>query len=189
VTVQPDDAPLDGFAAWQEQTAALERMAKAAGLEGRRPALPPPNPLLMATADDTPAVPLVGPTSAAAPVGDGAPGDGLREQIARWLWERSVWQHENWEPTDEAWSSYRHRDVWLTSADDLLAGPLAPTLAALDRVREQPSGMQIALAWHDVTCPEAEDCRDRQLHALSSPVATLHLPRFLDRLSALRGEQ
>lgn len=45
----------------------------------------------------------------------------------------------------------------------------------------------IRLAWHDVTCPEAEDCRTRALHAASSVVADAVLPRFLDRLRALDG--
>lgn len=45
---------------------------------------------------------------------------------------------------------------------------------------------QIGLAWHDVVCPEAEDCRDRSLHAASMPLCyggTMR--RFLDRLDQI----
>lgn len=43
----------------------------------------------------------------------------------------------------------------------------------------------IALAWHDVTCPQAETCPDRGMHAADSVVASTILPRFLDRLDQL----
>lgn len=44
-----------------------------------------------------------------------------------------------------------------------------------------------SLAWHDVTCPEGPDCRDRQLHAASEAVAnTGTLDRFLARLVEIR---
>jgi hypothetical protein len=41
----------------------------------------------------------------------------------------------------------------------------------------------IGLAWHDVTCPEGPECRSRDLHAASEPLAVSgHLERFLHRL-------
>lgn len=44
----------------------------------------------------------------------------------------------------------------------------------------------IARAWHDVTCPEAGDCRDRLLHSAAQPLAnTGVLHRFMDRLDYL----
>jgi hypothetical protein len=47
----------------------------------------------------------------------------------------------------------------------------------------------IALAWHDVTCPEGPDCLDRSLHAAGQQLAsTGMLGRFLDRLSEIETE-
>lgn len=44
----------------------------------------------------------------------------------------------------------------------------------------------VALAWHDVTCPEGADCRDRPLHAASAPLAnTGILSAFLARFEEL----
>jgi len=44
----------------------------------------------------------------------------------------------------------------------------------------------VALAWHDVVCPEGEDCRDRDLHAMSEPVASSGVAlRFAMRLAVL----
>lgn len=44
----------------------------------------------------------------------------------------------------------------------------------------------IVLAWHDVTCPEGPECRDRPLHAAEASVASSgHLERFLERLTEL----
>jgi hypothetical protein len=99
VTGQPDDGPLDGFATWQEQTAALEDMAKAAGLDGGD--IPPGR--CTEVLDGIVAGPIItcrhvhghagGHESAegtvwwsraAVPVGGGTPGDGLRE-LAEWL--------------------------------------------------------------------------------------------------------
>ena len=43
-------------------------------------------------------------------------------------------------------------------------------------------------AWHDVTCPEGPECRDRALHARGMPVVYGGvLSRFLERYEALRG--
>ena len=43
---------------------------------------------------------------------------------------------------------------------------------------------QIALAWHDVTCPEAGGCQSRRQHAQASPVVNGGvLERFLERLA------
>jgi hypothetical protein len=48
----------------------------------------------------------------------------------------------------------------------------------------------IALAWHDVVCPEGSECRDRPMHAASQQLAsTGHLERFLERLSELELEE
>lgn len=47
------------------------------------------------------------------------------------------------------------------------------------------SAPAVALAWHDVTCPQAEGCPDRGLHAADSIVASTILPRFLVRLEEL----
>ena len=42
------------------------------------------------------------------------------------------------------------------------------------------------LAWHDVTCPEGPECRDRRLHSISDVLAnTGVLDRFLARLEEL----
>lgn len=44
----------------------------------------------------------------------------------------------------------------------------------------------IAQAWHDVTCPEGEDCRDRVLHSASQALASSGvLQAFLERLDQL----
>lgn len=44
----------------------------------------------------------------------------------------------------------------------------------------------VSLAWHDVTCPEGVDCRDRLLHAAFQPIHNSgHLMSFLDRLAEL----
>lgn len=41
----------------------------------------------------------------------------------------------------------------------------------------------VAEAWHDVTCPEAEECGDRAMHTMSSPLVNSGvLDRLLDRL-------
>ena len=41
----------------------------------------------------------------------------------------------------------------------------------------------VAEAWHDTVCPEAEDCPDRSLHAMSQTLVTTGvLERFLERL-------
>ncbi len=47
----------------------------------------------------------------------------------------------------------------------------------------------VARSWHDVTCPEGPDCRDRVLHSAAQPLA--HggiLARFLERLEELEGD-
>ncbi|WP_100499372.1 hypothetical protein [Geodermatophilus chilensis] len=121
MTGQPDDGPLDGFATWQEQTAALEDMAKAAGLDGE------PCGCRSAYVHDHGCTKFA---RAAVPVGDGAPGDELRERIARTICESDGvdWNHYLTGELD-LHSDYR------ANAGALLSGPLAPTLAALDRVR------------------------------------------------------
>lgn len=44
----------------------------------------------------------------------------------------------------------------------------------------------IHLAWHDVTCPEGPECRDRDLHAVSSSVVQTGIAeRFALRLAEL----
>jgi hypothetical protein len=49
---------------------------------------------------------------------------------------------------------------------------------------EAPSDADIALAWHDVTCPEGQDCRDRLIHSLgASLVNSGVLHRFLEALN------
>jgi hypothetical protein len=46
------------------------------------------------------------------------------------------------------------------------------------------SDEEIALAWHDVTCPERQNCRDRHLHSRGHPLVTSGIVRgFLDRLA------
>ena len=50
----------------------------------------------------------------------------------------------------------------------------------------QPGAATVALAWHDVTCPEGYDCRDRPLHTASLPLANSGvLVAFLDRLRVM----
>lgn len=50
--------------------------------------------------------------------------------------------------------------------------------------------VQIALAWHDVACPEGFDCRDRVPHSMAQPLVTTGmLAAFLERLAELRAEQ
>lgn len=47
----------------------------------------------------------------------------------------------------------------------------------------------IARAWHDVTCPEGPDCRDRLVHSAAQMLAyTGMLARFLERLTELNYE-
>lgn len=46
---------------------------------------------------------------------------------------------------------------------------------------------EIGLAWHDVTCPEAGRCRDRELHARSAPLATSGLLRRFVNLLLVDG--
>ena len=46
----------------------------------------------------------------------------------------------------------------------------------------------VAAAWHDVTCPEGQDCRTRHVHAMSATMVTTGLlGRFLARLRALEA--
>jgi hypothetical protein len=50
----------------------------------------------------------------------------------------------------------------------------------------RPDTRTVGLAFHDVTCPEGPECRDRELHALSAPlVSSGVLERFLERLDQL----
>ena len=62
-------------------------------------------------------------------------------------------------------------------------------MTAPDRpTREQVDAAVIAQAWHDVTCPEGPDCRDRLLHAASEPIAYAGVAAaFLARHAALVG--
>ena len=53
-------------------------------------------------------------------------------------------------------------------------------LGDLDRPADQ---LEVALAWHDLTCPEAEECRSRHVHAISNTLAnTGLLGQFFDRM-------
>lgn len=46
----------------------------------------------------------------------------------------------------------------------------------------------VALAWHDVTCPNGRDCRDRDVHSMAQPLAnTGMLDLFLHRLAEFEG--
>lgn len=46
----------------------------------------------------------------------------------------------------------------------------------------------VARAWHDITCPEGADCRDRLLHSASQTIAnTGHLALFLARVEELEA--
>jgi hypothetical protein len=48
----------------------------------------------------------------------------------------------------------------------------------------------VARAWHDVTCPEGADCRDRLLHSAAQPLAnTGWLDLFLRRLEDLEQRE
>lgn len=48
----------------------------------------------------------------------------------------------------------------------------------------------IAQAWHDVTCPEGPDCRDRLIHSAAQVLAyTGVLDLFLHRLEDLEQRQ
>lgn len=40
----------------------------------------------------------------------------------------------------------------------------------------------LRLAWHDVTCPEGDECRDRNLHALGYPEMVATVWRCLEKL-------
>lgn len=50
--------------------------------------------------------------------------------------------------------------------------PTAPTTAGSD---------PLALAWHDETCPEGEQCRSRSLHAMSAAVVSSGILRNVVR--------
>ena len=61
-------------------------------------------------------------------------------------------------------------------------GPPAPLPSATIRPTRRPQRPEkvedtladaLVLAWHDVTCPEGEDCRDRSLHSLSGAMPVL----------------
>lgn len=42
---------------------------------------------------------------------------------------------------------------------------------------------EVALVWHDLTCPEADQCRSRALHAAGHPLITSGLlHKFAERL-------
>jgi hypothetical protein len=176
VTGPPDDAPLDGFATWQEQTAAVEALAKAAGLDDDdgqpsyfrdewRTVVVDEDDFRLAchlvrnwrgTSDgsdpeliDRIAAALTH-ARAAVPVGDGVSSDGLREELARWLYDES------------------RLTIPQFVADALLSrSPLAPTLAALDRVRAELDRQQRNCA----------DCRQG------------YDDKHTDLRRALRGEQ
>lgn len=46
-----------------------------------------------------------------------------------------------------------------------------------------------ALAWHDATCPESTECRDRELHAMGAPMVTSGLlDAYHEHLAVLEGE-
>jgi hypothetical protein len=65
----------------------------------------------------------------------------------------------------------------------LQVGPAAPAVSEVASA-SGPSPDRIRLAWHDVTCPEAGQCRDRHLHSLGSNIVNAGvLNRFLDVLN------
>jgi hypothetical protein len=71
------------------------------------------------------------------------------------------------------------RKVLLRVADGSLSSDDAVRAAVEDARHEL-----IALAWHDVTCAEAQECRDRRLHSQDSALVTSGLlGRFLARLA------
>lgn len=48
----------------------------------------------------------------------------------------------------------------------------------------------VNLAWHDATCAEAEDCRDRVMHSAANPIANSGvLEDFIERLNRLACER
>jgi hypothetical protein len=203
-TPGPGDAAVEPFASWQEQTAAAEALAKAAGLEAPdlayaltralgifhmqpewtgREIVSGTDDRSIATAQgrweeveaeraaqvdamqealNDPDVRAALNARAAVPVGDGAPGDGLRERIARTICESDGvdWNHYLTGELD-LHSDYR------ANAGALLSGPLAPTLAALDRVRAELDRQQRTCA----------DCRQG------------YDDKHTDLRRALRGEQ
>lgn len=47
----------------------------------------------------------------------------------------------------------------------------------------------IAQAWHDITCAEGPDCRDRGFHSTCQAIANSgHLAMFLERLAELHAQ-
>lgn len=62
-----------------------------------------------------------------------------------------------------------------------------PAVTDLDYQYEGTMPDQRALSWHDVTCPEGPDCRDRELHAIGVPIVTTGiLDRYHKRLEELQ---
>lgn len=69
----------------------------------------------------------------------------------------------------------------------------AKTCADLTRWRDaaerRHTGEEIALAWHDATCPESQDCPDRRTHSRRQVMVhsgVVH--RFLERLGVATEE-
>jgi hypothetical protein len=59
--------------------------------------------------------------------------------------------------------------------------PAQPMPPLVDPTHNDPR--KVRLAWHDVTCPEGEECRSRELHG-NSGLARNIVPQFLERLGA-----
>ena len=47
---------------------------------------------------------------------------------------------------------------------------------------EKYSTADVRRAWHDATCPEGEECPDREVHALAFESMSVALELFLDYL-------
>lgn len=92
----------------------------------------------------------------------------------------------NFETTTEG-----YRDAWREVVD-----AVAEVLAeqgdgiVLDRPLHEAHPALVARAWHDITCPEGPDCRERLLHSAAQTLAnTGMLARFLERLAELHANR
>lgn len=67
--------------------------------------------------------------------------------------------------------------------------PMTDEALAVETMRGSTRRAKIALAWHDITCPEGDECRDRPLHAASMPLTNGGLiERFIERCKELEVE-
>lgn len=98
--------------------------------------------------------------------------DGYSEDRLRAAWQRYV---EVAEQVDDAARAVVQRADQAGETGAPLYPPLNEAHPAL-----------IARAWHDVTCCEGSDCRDRLLHSAAQPIAHSGIAAaFLDRLREL----